>query len=244
GSVAQQPAHLCAGAIRIYRRDRMARRQVDELDTSSREEGSLADKESVGPSARHRSEGGIDLRAAAGFVKLDLQPHGAGSRFDLTQKRLSDDRFGRIDKHGDPLRWLYQLVQQTQALRQQLIVKEINTGHVAARPREVINQPEPDWVFGNHEHNGGGDCGCRLGRCDRNGAAGCDYDGDAPTNQFGQQSLQPFHLVAGELGFDRDVFAIDKTFVLEPLPKYPPSLLTDIKRLRVEIADHRQHTLF
>src|SRR5262249_23159950 len=54
---------------------------------------------------------------------------------------------------------------------------------------------------------------------------------------------QAFPLVTREKGLDRDIVALDKTVVPEALPKCTPSRLTDLKRLTVEIADHRQRAL-
>ena len=65
GSVAHQPADFGISRDRISRRDRVARRQVDQLDTPAGEEGVGADEERVGPLARKRCEGRIDLAAGA-----------------------------------------------------------------------------------------------------------------------------------------------------------------------------------
>ena len=62
----------------------MARRQVDQLDTPGAEKGIVADEEGVGPLAHKSCEGRFDLVAGVGVEDLDLQPHGAGSRFHVS----------------------------------------------------------------------------------------------------------------------------------------------------------------
>ena len=59
-----------------------------QLDTPGLEEGIAADEEGVGPLAHKSCEGRIDLAAGAGVEDLDLQPHGAGSRFHVSQRGL------------------------------------------------------------------------------------------------------------------------------------------------------------
>ena len=63
-----------------YRGDRVARRQIGQLDTPAREKGAGANEEGIGPLAPNCRERGIDLAAGASVVDLDLQPDGAGSR--------------------------------------------------------------------------------------------------------------------------------------------------------------------
>jgi hypothetical protein len=45
-------------------------------------------------------EGHLYLAAGAGVENLDLQPHGARSRFNVSQRRLGSC-IGRVDEHGD-----------------------------------------------------------------------------------------------------------------------------------------------
>ncbi len=100
GSVAHQPAGFGKFTRRICRGDRVARRQSGQLDTPAGEEGVAADEERVGPLAHKSCEGRIDLAAGAGVEDLDLQPHGAGSRFHVSQRGLGIRSIGRIDEHG------------------------------------------------------------------------------------------------------------------------------------------------
>ena len=64
----------------------MARRQVSQLDAPAVEEGVGADEEGVGPLARERCEGCIDLPAGAGVEDLDLHADGARSRLHVSSR--------------------------------------------------------------------------------------------------------------------------------------------------------------
>ena len=127
GAVAHQPAGFGIFTRRICRGDRMARRQVGQLDTPAGEKGVAADEEGVGPLARKRCEGRIDLAAGAGVEDLDLQPHGARSRFHVSQRGLGSRSIGRIDEHGHTSGSGHQLAQQFQPLCRQLSIEKIDT---------------------------------------------------------------------------------------------------------------------
>ena len=50
------------------------------------EKGVAADEKGVGPLTPKSCEGRSDLTAGPGVEDLDLQPHGAGSRFHVSQR--------------------------------------------------------------------------------------------------------------------------------------------------------------
>jgi hypothetical protein len=64
----------------------MTRRQIDQLDAPGRQKGITGDEKSVGPLACERCKHHFDFLAGSGFEDLDLQPHGAGSRFHVSQR--------------------------------------------------------------------------------------------------------------------------------------------------------------
>src|SRR5262249_35004186 len=101
-SVAHQPAGYGKFAPAKCRRNRMARCQENELDAPTAQESVAADEEGIGPLAHNACEGRIDLTAGAGTEDLDLQPHGTGSRFHLSQSGFSSPSISRIDDHGYP----------------------------------------------------------------------------------------------------------------------------------------------
>jgi hypothetical protein len=83
------------------------------LDSSAVEEQVAGDEEGVGPLALEGCEGPIDLAAGAGPVELDLQPHGASGRFDISYRGLGHRGIGRIDKHGNARGPRHQLAQES-----------------------------------------------------------------------------------------------------------------------------------
>ena len=99
----------------------MAHRQKRQLETPAVEEGVGADEKGVGPLAHKSREGRIDLAAGAGVEDLDLQSHGAGSRFHVSQRDLGIPGIGRIDEHGHTSGCGHQLTQEFQPLCRQLL---------------------------------------------------------------------------------------------------------------------------
>ena len=63
-------------------------------------------------------------RLAAGVEDLDLQPHGARSRFHVSQRDLGVS-IGRIDEHGHSSGCGHQLTQELQPLCRQLAVRKL-----------------------------------------------------------------------------------------------------------------------
>ena len=84
GSVAHQSAGFGNFTRGICRGEHVAGRQLDQLHTPADEKGVSADEEGVGPLAPKSCESRINLAAGAGVEDLDLQPHGAGSRFHVS----------------------------------------------------------------------------------------------------------------------------------------------------------------
>ena len=72
-----------------------------------------------------RGEGRIDLAAGAGVNDLDLQPHGAGGRFHVSQRGLGSRSIGRIDEHGHTSGSGHQFAQEFQPLCRQLATKKL-----------------------------------------------------------------------------------------------------------------------
>jgi hypothetical protein len=64
------------------------RRPVDQLDAPAVKEGLVADVQGIGSLAHNIYEGGIDLAARTGVDDLDLQAHGTGGRFHLSDRGL------------------------------------------------------------------------------------------------------------------------------------------------------------
>ena len=98
----------------------MARREVNQLDAPANEKGVIANEQGIGPLAHESCEGCFDLLAGARFENLDLQSHGASSRFHVSQRGLCIRSIGRIDKHGNASGSGHKLAQQSQPLCGQL----------------------------------------------------------------------------------------------------------------------------
>jgi hypothetical protein len=65
----------------ICRGDRVARRQIDQLDTSAEEKAIAANEERLRLLARNKCERRTDLAAGTGVEYLGLHSHGTGSGF-------------------------------------------------------------------------------------------------------------------------------------------------------------------
>ena len=184
-------------------------------------------------------EGCNNLAAGAGAEDLDLQPHGARSRFYVSQRGL-----GRwtvwIDEYSHASSLGYQFTQEFQPLCGQLTTEKIDSCQIAARPGKAGDKTLPDRVFRGHEDDGD----CRGGRPGRKlGTSGRGDHRDLPANQFGRQRRQPLHLVLSPAVFDRDVLALDVAGLLEALAERPQAIRISVRRLAVEETDHRHRRL-
>jgi hypothetical protein len=127
------------------------------LDAPASEKRAGRDDESIG------LEGRIDLAACAGVKHLDLQPHGATSRFCVSRRNLGNPSSRRIDQHGNASRSGHQFTQEFQSLCRQLTHEKIDTCCVAGWPGQARDKTNPDWVFAGDEDDRDRR-GCRLGR--------------------------------------------------------------------------------
>ena len=218
-----------------------ARCQDGKLYPPGVEEEAAADVQRVGSLADKSCEGRIDLAAAAGLDDPDLQPHGTSSRFHVSQYRFGAQAISRIDKHGNASCSGHQLAQEFKPLCHQLVIENIETCQIAARPGKAGNKTKLDRVFGRDEDDG--DCRrCRLsgehGTCERG-----DH-GDLSANQFGRQQRQPIYLALGPAVVDRHVLALDIAGVFEALAECPQTVrVRVVKRCGVEEPDDRHHRL-
>jgi hypothetical protein len=117
------------------------------LDTPAVEEGVLTDEDGIGPFARKRCEGGINLTDGAGFEDLDLQPGGTCHCVDFSQRAVGIVSIDRIYQDGHTSGCRHQLVQELQPFPRQLGVEKIDSGQVAARPGEAGDKTKPDRVL-------------------------------------------------------------------------------------------------
>jgi hypothetical protein len=95
------------------------------LDTPAGEERVGTDEKSVGPLARERCKHSFDFLAGSGIEDLNLQPHGAGSRFQVSQR-------GRESRN--PITGIAGCCARTAS------------GHAAAPPSVAKNFRRPMWL--------------------------------------------------------------------------------------------------
>ena len=162
-SISYQSAMFGIVPPRIYRRDRVACRQLDELDAPASEKRAGRTISSTSGCSPHKTrEGRIDLAACAGVKHLDLQSHGATSRFcvfDVT----SVIPVAQFDQHGNASRSGHQFAQEFEVALPSTHSRKIDTGCVAGWPGQARDKTNPDWVFAGDE-NDRDRRGCRLGR--------------------------------------------------------------------------------
>src|SRR5262249_46188716 len=241
GSVAHQAADFGIFTRPIGGRERVARSQEDQLDTSADKKGATADENRVCSIARNCCEGRFDVPAGADIKGLDLQSNGARSRVHVSQYGLGVC-VRRIDEHGDVTSCGYELAQEFQPFCYQLITEKVDARRVAAGTGEAGDKGGAGGVFGNgkDDRDGRGSC---LGRQRRVGTSGCDDHGDLPANQFSYQRRYPMDLILTPAVFDRDVLALDMAGILKALAECAYTVRLSIGRTRVDDANHRQRRL-
>src|SRR5690349_16541042 len=98
GAVAHQAADFGMFTVRKCCRDCVARRQVDQLNTTAAKKRITGDEKCVGPLAHELRKDHIDVLRGLGIVKLDLQAHHASSHLRVHYCALSGRSVGWIDK--------------------------------------------------------------------------------------------------------------------------------------------------
>ena len=214
-SVAHQPAGFGIFDATIYRGNPVERRQLDQLDTPAGEGRAGADEKGVGPLAHKSRECRIDLAAAAGVEDLDLQPHGAGGRLDVSQSWTSVSRIGRIDEHGHTSRSGHQLAQEFQPLCRQLDREKIDPCQVAARPGRLATRPSLTGSSPTTKTIGIVVVAALAASAEDDRRS--QHHGDLAADQFGRQLRQSIDLILGPAVFDRDVLALDIAGLLQAL---------------------------
>ena len=199
------------------------------MDAPGGEEGVGVDEKRVGPLARKRCEGRVDLAAGVGVEHLDLQPHGARTRCRIPHRGLGR-RIMRADEHGNASGCRHHLTQEFQPLGHQLRRENIDTCQVAARPGKASDKTKPDRVIADVEDDGDRR-GCPLGR-DRRTISNCCYHGDLAANEVSRQLRQPIKMSLRPAVLDRYVLAfnIAGVFELGEIRAYGPRLCQTMRR--------------
>ena len=147
----------------------MARRQVGQLETPGGEKGVGADEEGIGPLARKRCEGRIDLAAGAGVEDLDLQPDGAAAASTSRNVALGTQGLAGLTSTATRTAAGTSSCRSSSRFAVSSPLKKLMPVSVAARSSEAGDKTKLDRVFGGDEDDGNRR-GCRLGRERRRGA--------------------------------------------------------------------------
>src|SRR5262245_62394236 len=131
----------------------MAHRPIGELQPPTVEKSVLADEHGVGSFASKRREGGVNLATRTGVEDLELQPHGAAGRLHLAQGALRVGSIGGIDEYGHTRGRRQHFAQQLEPLCRQFETQQIDSGQIAARARQTVNETKLDRVFGDREYD-------------------------------------------------------------------------------------------
>jgi hypothetical protein len=212
-----------------------------QLDTPCGQKGVGGDEKGIGPLTLHTFESSTDLTAGVGVENLDLQAHGASSRFYLSQCRLGLVRTGRINEYRDTRGLGQQLAQEFQPLCRQLGREETDAGQIPGRPSEAGNEANSHRVITGHEDDGDRRR-CRLGCEYRRYTGRSDY-GNLTTNKISRQHWQSIKLILGPAVFDRHVLAHDIASLLQALVERPQPFRDRIGRSGVQIPNHRHRWL-
>src|SRR5262245_35376148 len=97
--IAHRTADFGKEAVLIYCGNRVACRQLGQLDAPIDEEAVVGVEKAVGSPAHKCRERGIHLADGADVENLDLQPHRASSCPYVSQCKLGSRSIGRIDKY-------------------------------------------------------------------------------------------------------------------------------------------------
>ena len=120
-----------------------------------------------------------------------------------------------MPQHGDAGGPRDSLLEQPEALGDQLGTDEGRPGHVAVRPRQTGDQPVTDRI-GHPPDDDRNGSGCLLSRAARR-RAHCNDHIDVASHQVSCQLGQPIQFPIGKSAFDGDVLSLDVTKVAQPL---------------------------
>ena len=133
GPVADQTARGDELPQPVHRWNGMARGQSGELFALAAEDRIGTYDERVGPLLGDHRKCGLEFLVAAGPDESDPQPHGPGSRLDVSYIRLGV-RIAGIDEHSDDSHSGNKLVQQLEPLRNQRDGEDAHARNVFGRP--------------------------------------------------------------------------------------------------------------
>ena len=206
----------------------MARRQVDQLDAPADEKGVGADEEGVGPLAHKSCEGRIDLAAGAGVEDLDLQPHGARSRFHVSQCGLGIVALAGLTSTATRAAPGTSSRRSSSRFAANSHVKKLIPVRLPPGRARLATRPSLTGSSATRKTMGivvvaalAANAAAVLERGDH---------GDLPANQIGRQRRQSIDLIFGPAVYDRHVLALDIAGLLEALAKCAQTVAYRVRR--------------
>src|SRR5262249_47179452 len=151
-SVTDEPARHYELPMRVHGRNRMARRERNELLNPAVKKNIVTDEQRPGSCLDEIHERGVDLAVGAHFQYLYFYPDDRGRRLAVSSHYLGF-RTARILKSADPRNDGYQLVQLRDPLGPEFNDDLVEAFQVAARSIEAGNEAELHRVSADTEHN-------------------------------------------------------------------------------------------
>ncbi len=200
-----------------------------------------AEHHDVAGRARDGGESRVDLVGGVGVENIDGDAQARGGALQIPHERRGE--FGsRLDQRKVTRCLRNQLAQQPQSLGCELGVQRGDTGDVAARPAQAVDQTERDRVGAGGEHDRNARRR-RLGDDRRRCTARRRDHADLPADQIGRHRRQILIPARGPAILDGDVLALDETGGGKPLLERSQPLDVFLPGARVQQADHRHPVL-
>ena len=207
GSVAHQAAGRRELAQRVNRRQRVARRQRDELTWPGDEERIDVNAERADSILNERGEGCLKIAVGAGLNYKQFSPKRIRCCLHVSRvgRRIGIDR---MDEEADRSCLGNRLVQYLELFGQQTVGQKTHTGNVPARSIEAGNKCNLDGIGANHEDDRNGCARCLRSTCHRSGT--CKDHSRFALDQIGYQRRQPTVIALRPAVFDRHALSLDK----------------------------------
>ena len=240
GPVAHQPAFLDVQPAEIDRRQLRLGRQFHDPPALGGEGRIWRDQQRLGFRLHESGERRFEV---VGLVELVRHQRDRGARRGVLclaplrhMQRVAD-----IDQDRDPRQTRPQLAHQVELLRRQRLGKIGEPGHVAARVRQALHQPEPDRVGAGRHHDRdrlGGFVDCDVGRHRRR-----DDDGRVEPDQFLGETGKAVEETIGEAVFVADIAPLDVAELPQVAAEGFVVLRRGCRRAGVDDADERNRWL-
>jgi hypothetical protein len=215
----------------------MVRCQGHQLFAAAEQERIGGDEERARALLHDGCECSVEVRFAAGFQDMELQPKCACGLLHLSYLSIRI-RIVRVHEHGHLLHVWDQFMQKSQPLCLQAARQLVDARYVAARSPDAGYQTNLDRiVVADEDHRN--HRGCVLGcECRHRAAAGGDHR-HPTTNQLSRKGRQSLIATFRQAVFDREILALHVTRFPQTAPESGKQGGNGRGRRAVENADHR-----